>query len=483
VTRASLAAAVLAVIGVFPTHSHEQQRARATAAAAKPSVPRPLAFTRTVLPNGLVLIVSEDHSVPLVSVEVSYHVGSMEDTPGHTGFAHLFEHMMGEGSRDLAPGEYKSVIQLAGGFNLGATDPDRQVYRTTVASNMLPTVLWMEADRMATLLERMDQQRLDAERAIIRNERLQQFENVPYGTANLFTLAALFPPNHPFHQSPIGTPADLASATLDDLRAFYKKYYVPNNAVVAISGDVTPASARALTMKYFAPVPRGATVVHSPARPVRMASEQRLVLQDPRISAPRLRMAWPTVGYGNPDKFALEALSALLGGDRTGRLRHALVIDTALAVNVRIGHYDNEKNGLFQIDVFARPGTSLTALERAVDSVLADIPLHPPTARDIRDYVSRITDSTVVALEPTIERADILAMGEQFAGNPVDYDRQLAGRAKVTPADIVRAARQYLGAGRMVMSMVPAGKLDLISKPELPYVDVTPRAGTVGGAQ
>ena len=445
--------------------------------------PKPLAYSRSVLPNGLVLLVSEDHSVPLVAIEVSYHVGSMVDTPGHTGYAHLFEHMMSEGSRDLAPGEYKSVIQRAGGFNQGATDPDRQTYRTVVASNMLPAVLWMEADRMATLMERVDQQRLDAERAIVQSERLQQIENIPFGAANLLTLAAIYPPGHPFHQSPIGTPADLASASLGDLRAFFTKYYVPNNAVVSICGDVTPAAARELVTRYFAPVPRGAAVSESSPQLVRMSSDQRWVLQDPRGVAPRLRLAWPTVGYSNADKFALEALSALLGSDRGGRLRQSLVGPAPLAAAVRVGHYDNEKNGVFQIDIFGRPGTSLTQLERGVDSVLNDIAAHPPTARDIRDYSNRLADSTVVGLEAESERADMMAMGEQFAHDPVDYQRQLAARERLTPADLLRAAARYLQAPRMVMSMVPAGKLDEISKPDLPFVDVTSRTSTVGGAQ
>jgi zinc protease len=467
VIRSPLALAAVALLAFAPTDQ----------------APRPLAYTRTVLPNGLVVLVSEDHSVPLVAIEVAYHVGSMVDTPGHTGYAHLFEHMMSEGSRDLAPGEYKSVIQRAGGFNQGATDPDRQTYLTVVASNMLPTVLWMEADRMATLLERMDQQRLDAERSIIHSERLTQFENLPFGTSNLLTLAALYPAGHPFHQSPIGTPADLASATLDDLRAFYKKYYVPNNAVVSICGDVTPAQARELAARYFGPIPRGAAVSPPAAQLVQMPGEQRLVLQDAHGLAPRLRIAWPTVGYSNADKFALEALSALLGSDRGGRLRQALVGPAPLAAAVRVGHYDNEKNGVFQIDVFGRPGSSLTQLERAVDSVLADLPHDPPSARDVRDYANRVADSTVIGLQPESERADVLAIGEQFAHDPVDYSRQVKARQRVTPSDMLRVAARYLSAPRMVMSMIPAGKLDEISKPDLPYVDVTPRATTVGGAQ
>lgn len=445
--------------------------------------PRPIAYTRSVLPNGLVVLVSEDHSVPLVAIEVAYHVGSMVDTPGHTGYAHLFEHMMFEGSRDLAPGEYKSVIQRAGGFNQGSTDPDRQIYRTVVATDMLPTVLWMEADRMATLLERMDQQRLDAERSIVQSERLTQIEGLPFGTADLLTLAALYPPGHPFHQSPIGTPADLASATLDDLRAFYRNYYVPNNAVVSVCGDVTAVQARDLVARYFGPIPRGAPVSLPATQLVRMPADQRLVLQDARGVAPRLRIAWPTVGYSNTDKFALEALSALLGSDRGGRLRKAVVGPAPLAANVRVGHYDNEKNGVFQIEIFGRPGTSLTQLERSVDSVLSDLPRHPPTREDIRDYANRVADSTVIGLQPESARADVLATGEQFTRDPVDYARQVAARARVKPADVLRVAARYLNAPRMVMSMVPMGKLDEISKPDAPYVDVTQRTSTVGGAQ
>jgi zinc protease len=442
-------------------------------------------YTRATLPNGLVLIVSEDHSTPLVAIEVSYHVGSMEDRPGQSGYAHFFEHMMFEGSRHVAPSELNQVARSEGGYANGFTDPDRQYYEDVVPRNLVATMLWMEADRMGTLLSRLDQTRFENERSVIENERLLEFENQPYagGMGSLLTLATLFPETHPFRLAPIGTPADLAKATPKDMAAFFSTYYVPNNAVIAVVGDVKPAEVEQLVTRYFGGIARSATPVVRPTvhDPV-VADERRVVLEDPRAKVPAFRMAWIGAAYHNPDKPALNALAWILNVDRIGALQKALILDHQLAAQVIVGNYDNEQAGIFQIDVAPRAGASLTTIEQVIDSVLADAKHTPPPARLVHAFTNRLADSIAVGLQPLLDRADTLAFFQQMEGAPTAYTREFERQEAVGPDDVMRVAAKYLTAGRMVMSIVPKGRLDLIAKPELPYVNATAQVRTLGGA-
>jgi zinc protease len=434
---------------------------------------RPLAYSRTVLPNGLVVLLNEDHSSPVVAVDVWYHIGAKDEHPGHTGLAHLCEHLMGQGSPN-EPIEPKVFFAERGGrsTNWALTTEDITHYFTTLPSNQLETALWLESDRMASPLTRADAAHLGPVRDVIRQERAQREESRVFGFANPLVTHEIM--DEPYQIDPVGDPADLNAATADDAKAFCMPYYVPNNAVLSLSGDFDSAHAKALIKKYFGPIPRRADPPHPAVHTPVSTSEHRIVLEDARARGPQFRRVWAGASFSNPDRLALLALGSVLSRDRVGRLSKALVYDRPLATQVFAGNIDMEKSGVFEIQVFPRPGASLTAIEQVVDSVIADVREHGVTAAEIEPYKKSNAVLAITSLQSRESRADTLAHGQIFAGDPVAYAKQVSATSALTPADILRVAKQYLGPGGVVMSLIPAGKLDLIAKPELPYKNVTP---------
>ncbi len=443
--------------------------------ASHPGKSATLAYTQFVLSNGLVVVVHESHAAPIVGVELWYHVGSKDDPPGRAGLAHFVEHVMGEGSASASPREFTDIVQRAGGVTNATTNEDRTQYYTVVPSNMLETVLWLEADRLGSQLSRVDQSGADVERPAIQHERGESYDTPVFGLANALTPATLFPVGHPYHTAPIGTTAEVQAATLEDLRAFARRFYWPNNAVLIIAGDVDAAQARAWVTKYFGGIAAGPKVTHSAASLPSLSAEKRVVLEDPRATSPRLRISWIAPDTRNADKPAMQMLAKVLGAGRGALLQQLLVTDRQLATSVRVGHYDLEESGIFEIEVAARPTASLTVIENIVDSVLANLKAHPVETDRLHRAVSDSAVASVVGLELTKARADILAEGVTYHGNPTALLDSRDAFAAVTPDDVRRVADRYLVAGRMVMSMIPVGKLDLISKPTLPFVNVTPK--------
>ena len=434
---------------------------------------RPLAYSRWVLPNGLILLMNEDHSTPLVAVDVVYHVGAKNEQPGHTGLAHLCEHLMGEGSPNEPLPEH-AFIQSIGGTSArwAETSEDVTDYYATVPSNQLETMLWLESDRMAAPLSRADAAHLTAAREVIRQERAQFREAFLPQLARAVTLPWVT--DAPYHIDPLGPMTDLNSATAQEAKTFCAPYYVPNNAIVSLSGDFTAARAKALVAKYFGGIRRAP----EPQRPIVSAAHDstlhRTVLEDTRLRNPAFQRAWPGASFANPDRPALIALASILSRDRTGRLTKALVYDRALATRVIAFNADLEQAGIFQINVYPRPGASLTIIEQVMDSVIGDVREHGVTAEEIEPFKRSNAVEAVTTLQSRLMRADTLANGEGFAHNPVAYATQVNEVFALVPADILRAARRYLGSYGMVMSMIPAGKLGLISKPDLPFTNVTP---------
>jgi zinc protease len=465
--RALLAAALL-----YAGAAQAQPGGRSSPAIDIPTLP----LVRYTLPNGMTALLSEDHSAPVVAVTVWYHVGSKNERPGRTGFAHLFEHMMFEGSQNVETGEHRRLIQSLGGSFNGSTTEDRTNYYETLPSNQLETAIWMEADRMATLLTRVNQERLDAEREIVKNERRLRVDNQPFGVADEVTTAALFPATHPYSWPVIGSMTDLSAASLDDVKGFFRTYYSPNNATIAISGDIDVDRTKAMLDRWFGPIPRGPAIERPRVPATTLAAEKRLVLEDSRARLPQLQISWPTVGNDSPDRWALDAVASVLTLDRTSRLRKVLVYDRQLATNVFAFNSTSENAGYFQVFVAPRPNASLTEIENVVDSVIAAVqagPLSPAEVQRVKNYAAV---STVTGLQSRIARAERLAEGWVFDGDPLSYRTDLQRAQAVTPADVQRVARRYLGAGRVVLSMVPAGKLDQVSKPNLPFTNVTPAA-------
>jgi zinc protease len=473
------------------THASQSQAARlgvavalfaglAGVAAAQQSAPatiRPLAYTRAVLPNGLVALFNEDHASPTVVVDVWYHIGSKDDKPGQSGMAHLCEHLMTEGSAHVDETQslfYKSI----GGTSVYSANTTEDIthYYASVPSNALETALWFESDRMAAPLARIDSAKVAASRAIIGREREQRVESPPFGRYHDATVATLFPEGHPYHTTALAPVADIANVTPADVRQACLPYYVPNNAIVSLSGDFNTKTARALVEHYFGGIPKGATPARASMNVPTLSSEKRLVLEDRRANQPVINFAWVGASFTSPDRLALNAIGSILTLPRFGRLSKLLVDDRKLATSVRGGNFDLEKSGIFELIVFPRPGASLTSIETLVDSVIGAIPTTPVTQRELDRFANYNADSAVVWLQTQFARADTLAHGQVFAGDPVVYAKQVNATRHIKPADVQRVARQYLNDKHIVFSLVPAGKLDLIAKPELPYVNVTPAA-------
>jgi zinc protease len=444
-----------------------------TLGAQQTVTPPRLPVVRTVLPNGLTLLVSEDHSSPLVHVTVWYHVGSKNEKPGRTGFAHLFEHLMFEGSEHIPKGEHIRLVESAGGDMNGSTTNDRTNYYETLPSNWLETALWLESDRMGFLLPGLTQAKLDNQRDVVKNERRERIDNQPFGSADEVLDVALYPPSNPYSWPVIGSMADLSAASLDDVKGFFRTYYAPDNAVLSVTGDVDPARVLALVTEYFGPIPRGPAIERPTVAPVTLAATKRLVLEDRKASLPELTLAWPSVGTDSPDEPALDALADVLTLDRTSRLTKLLVYDRQLATSVHAGQESNENAGRFEIDVRPRPGVALTEIERLVDSVVDVAVAAPPSDSEVSRAKHYAVVGTITGLEAIASRGETLASGQTFFGDPTHYLTELDAAQAVTPADVHRVAQHYLTPARVVLSMVPAGKLDQVSRPAESFTNVT----------
>jgi zinc protease len=458
---------VLAALGAAP----------AVAAHAGPppdSVAVPIIpVQRFVLPNGLTVLISPDHTAPIVAVTIWYHVGSKNEVPGRTGFAHLFEHVMFQGSEHVAKGEHIKTVEDAGGSMNGSTNNDRTNYFETVPLNYLETVLWLESDRMGSLLPALTQEKLDNQRDVVKNERRFRVDNQPYGRAGEVQAAALYAAANPYSWSVIGSMTDLSAASLDDVKQFFRTYYAPENAVLSICGDVDVAHTRALVERYFGPIPRGPDISRPTITPSPLPVEKRIVLEDAKATLPRLVIAWPTPGIHSPDRPGLEALAALLSQDRTSRLTKVLVYDRELATGVSAVAQSFEDAGIFRIAVNPRPGVSLTVVEQLIDSVVGSMATAAPSTEEVRRTKSYALVGTTTGLEPVRAKAETLASGQTYFGDPLRYKIDLEDAAAVTADEVRRIAQRYLTGGRVVLSMVPAGKLDLVSKPSQPYTNAT----------
>jgi len=426
----------------------------ANVASAGAQVP-PIPFEKYALPNGLQVILHEDHATPIVTVNVWYHVGAKNEQPGRTGFAHLFEHMMFKGSKHQR--EHFGPLQQVGGRLNGSTSQDRTNYWETVPANYLELVLWMESDRMGFLLPAMTQAKLNNQRDVVKNERRQNYDNRPYGLAYETILAGLYPPEHPYSWPTIGSMSDLDKAGREDVAAFFRRYYHPANASLCIAGDFRPAEAKRLVAKYFGPLPAGPKTAKLDPRPVRLDGEKRIRMTD-RVGLARLYMAWPTVPMFAADEAELEILADVLAHGMTARLHKALVREKQIAQDVEVCQESAELAGQFFIIATARQGHGLAELEAAIREGLQSIQTQPPTADEIGRAVHRFEANLIRSLESASGfegRADRLNRYNVFTGNPGrladDFQRHLG----VTPEGVQRVAGTYLGPGRVVLEVTP----------------------------
>ncbi len=346
-------------------------------------------------------------------MDVWYHVGSKNELPGRTGFAHLFEHVMFTGSGHAPYGVHDKLTGGIGGSNNGTTSNDRTTYFETVPSNYLEDQIWLESDRMGFLLDTLDIAKLNAQRDIVKNERRQRVDNQPYGRAEEILARATYPPTHPYSWDVIGSMADLSAASEEDVKNFFRLYYAPNNAILAIVGDFDVAQTKAWIAKYFADLPRGKAITRPSVAPVTLDREQRLVFED-SVQVPRLYIQWPTVGEKSDDRFALQVLDAITAGPRTTRLTKALVYDQQAAASVGTSQNSNEDVGEFLITVTPRPGHALTDLEAAVDALLEPLKQEGPTAEELQRATAGLEFSFVNGLQSNLNKAFTLADGVGF---------------------------------------------------------------------
>jgi zinc protease len=419
-------------------------------------------FTQHTLENGLRVIVHEDHRLPMVAVNIWYHVGSKNEHPGRTGFAHLFEHLMFEGSQHYDRG-YFHPLQEAGAALNGSTNPDRTNYWEIVPTNALDLALWMESDRMGYLLPALTTQKFETQREVVLNERRQSYENRPYGLASMALVAAMFPSDHPYHWMTIGETADLNAATFEDVREFFRTYYHPSNASLVVAGDVDTADALTRVQAHFDEIASGPKPVPLETN-VELASERRLLLED-RVELPRLYLAWLSPAMFTEGDAEMDLLSDLIANGKVSRLYQALVYERRIASEVMAFQNSRELAGFWQLVATAAPGHTLEELQLAIDDELAKLLADGPTADEMERGHAQVEAQFVYRLQTLGGfggKADQLNAYSVFLNDPGYFERDLARYESVTAEDLHRVARQYLRTdNRVALSVVPKGKLSL----------------------
>jgi zinc protease len=399
------------------------------------------------LENGLFVTLSEDHTAPIVAVNLWYHVGSANEKIGRTGFAHLFEHMLFQGSAHVGSNEHFELIQRAGGTLNGSTWLERTNYFETVPSNELALALWLEADRMGDLLPAMTQEKLDTQRDVVKNERRWAVDNQPYGTMLEKMQELVFPSSHPFQHSLIGSMEDLSAASLDDIAQFFATYYTPDNAVLSIAGDFDPFEARRLITEYFGSIPRGRT--RPPLAPMDLppvfGARLREVVHDD-VSLPRLFMAFRSPVFGGEQYYAASVAAALLGMRKGSRLHRTLVRERQVAADAGAFTFDLAKGSdLLVIDVTARPETPVAQLEEEVEREIDLIHRDGVSQEEVRRAIALIETDLIATLQSAGERADRLSMFATYFGRPELINEQAERYRAVTPERVNQLISERFG--------------------------------------
>jgi zinc protease len=428
--------------------------AAAQSPAAPSTAPKPieLAYTHFTLPNGLNVILHEDHSVPVVSVNVWYNVGSARELPGRTGFAHLFEHLMFMGSGHVKTGEFDTWLEGAGGTNNGSTANDRTNYWINVPANSLELALFLESDRMGYLLESMTPQTVDAQRDVVKNERRQSVENQPYGMAEVVLGEMLYPQGHPYHWPVIGYMEDLTAASYDDVVAFFKKYYGPGNASLVVAGDINPATARPLVEKWFSDVKPGEPVPPINIPGVALTSVQKKTITD-KVQLSRLYMAWLTPMKFAPGDAPLDLVADVLAGSKNSRLYKRLVYDMQIAQSVQAFQNSQALSSYFLIEATPRPGHTVDELKKVIDEEIVKLQHEPPTEHEVQRALNQIEASFYSRMERVGGfggKADQLNGYFVSTGDPDWFNEDLGRYRSISPSDVRAAADAFLPAGRRI---------------------------------
>jgi zinc protease len=423
------------------------------------SAPVDLPFTKRTLANGLDVIVHEDHHLPIVAVNIWYHVGSKNERPGRTGFAHLFEHLMFEGSEHHNKG-YFPPLQNAGALLNGSTNTDRTNYWEVVPTSAIDLALWMESDRMGYLLPALTPERFETQRDVVLNERRQNYENRPYGFALMAILAALYPPDHPYHWMTIGAAEDIKEMQLEDVQAFFRTYYHPANASLTLAGDIDVNRAFDLAEHYFGELPTGV-----PPEPVRASAaltrESRLVLED-RVELPRLYMAWQSPAMFAAGDAEMDLIGDLLGSGKTSRLYRSLVYEHRMALDVSAYQNSRELGSFFLLVATAAPGRSLAEIAALIDIELRRLVEKGPSQDEMERAEAQVEAHFMYRLQTVGGfggKSDQLNAYNVLRGDPAFFAADLARYRNATPETVRAAAERFLSLDRRVLlSIVPRGQ-------------------------
>ncbi len=420
--------------------------APAFAQTSTPAAKIELPYTQFTLPNGLRVILHEDHSVPMVTVNMWYHVGSAREREKRTGFAHLFEHLMFMGSGHVKPGEFDEWLEAAGGDNNGSTETDRTNYWINVPANSLELALFLESDRMGYLLDTMTPKTVDAQRDVVKNERRQSVENRPYGTAEVVIGEMLYPSGHPYHWPVIGYMEDLTAASYDDVVAFFEKYYAPSNASLVVAGDLRTADARRLIEKWFGDVKSGPSPEPMSIPGVALTGVQKKTITD-RVQLPRLFLAWLTPSHFAPGDAALDMVADVLAGGKNSRLYKRLVYDMQIAQDVSAFQGSAQLSSSFQIIATPRPGHTVGELQKVIDEEIQKLQRDAPTSHELERSVNQIESSFYNRMERVGGfggKADQLNAYYTYTGDPDWFNEDLARYRALSVTDISAAALQFL---------------------------------------
>jgi predicted Zn-dependent peptidase len=430
--------------------------ASAGAAAERTTLHVPL--SRYVLANGLTVILHEDHRSPTVAVNLWFRVGSKDEKKGRTGFAHLFEHLMFMGTKNVPNGSFDTLMETAGGQNNASTSEDRTNYYEAGPANLLETFLYLEADRLSSLPDDMTTEKVDLQRDVVKNERRASYENRPYGRVELVLPEQLFPVGHPYHHPVIGSHEDLTAARVDDVKAFFRQYYVPSNASIVIAGDFAPSDAKRLVDKYFAWMPKQKVPPHAAPKPVRLAKAARVSMKD-AVQLPQVTLAWLSPASYEPGDAEADLLASLLGTGKSSRLYQALVYERKIAQAVAVEQRSARYQSSFVIKVNAQSGHGSAEIERAIDEELRKLlGAAPPTAAELERARAKAQTTLLREVETAERMADQLSFFEYRFGDPGKIDSLLLGRYdSVTLAQLTAVAKQVLTAPRVTVTVEPEG--------------------------
>ncbi len=426
---------------------------------------RKIPFEKFVLPNGLTVIFHEDRSSPLVAVNIWYHVGSKDEEPGRTGFAHLFEHLMFMGSKNAPYPSFDSIMESWGGHNNGTTSNDRTNYYEIGPTNLLETCLWLEADRLATLADVITEEELERQLKVVQNERRQSYENRPYGQSELVIPDAMYPAAHPYHWPTIGSHADLEAAGVADVRAFFERYYLPSNASLVVAGDFDFTAGRALVERYFGWIPKRPAPARRTPPPAVLDANREITLTD-RVQLSRLRLCWhspPLFAAGDAD---LDLAAQILGGGKSSRLYKSLVFERRLAQDAFAYQSSQMLGSLFHVGVTAKPGVTLDQIQQAVDDELRAFTSQGPTDAELdRARNSHLADY-YKSLDHLQTRADVLNHYQHLFGDPDGVERDLTRYEAADRASVRGELAATIGRNRLALRTVPDGNAAPDAHPE-----------------